>query len=677
MTPERCLAMLSFAPEVFNEVGLLVFDECHLLSPESGKIRRALDGMLCVLGFNHVAPDADILFLSAMVQNGTELANWLSDLTGRPAVDVDLIWKPSRQARGVVIYDAAELGTARANAIRAQQQEDERRGTTAGTLRKVAQNQLMAQPYAIWGLQHNWLTENSAFCSTTPLLSDQVKLAGKIEYGPSVRLTPNSNEVAARIAAAAAPKGLKTIIFVNTKNDAVKVAGDVANLINESIEPTEHEALRWKALETELGGLRHSLLAGPAAAVPHNSAMLRLERDLAERMFKRSNGAKVIVATPTLAQGLNLPAHLAILAGDKRASAQGGRESLEAHEILNAAARAGRAGHLANGLVLLVPEPIIEFAETNNLSARTVEKLKAVLPEDDHCVQISDPLQIVLDRVNVGDAIDPQVKYTINRFANLPTGDALAATEQLFDLGKSLAAYVAKSRSVEERFEEKVSAFRAAVAEHHAGSADETSAMLASQSGLSSDVVVRLKARIKASSGALPTEITGWIEWTTEWLIEDEEARLELLGDTQPGLLTAAGQPQSTVLTEDILRHVLRGIIAWVSGAPLSEIEQILGGEPESDAITKRTCPRARALASAVIPRGYSFVMGMVAHVTKDVYPFDLQEDLDQQMVECMSTALRLGFDSAEKLFFAHDTNALGRVEAHILWQQKMREPKI
>ncbi|TIU14371.1 MAG: hypothetical protein E5W53_30730, partial [Mesorhizobium sp.] len=62
MTPERCLAMLSFAPEAFSDVGLLVFDECHLLSPQSGKIRRALDGMLCVLAFNHIAPDADLLF---------------------------------------------------------------------------------------------------------------------------------------------------------------------------------------------------------------------------------------------------------------------------------------------------------------------------------------------------------------------------------------------------------------------------------------------------------------------------------------------------------------------------------------------------------------------------------------------------------------------------------------
>ena len=83
MTPERCLAMLSFAPEAFSEVGLLVFDECHLLSPQSGKIRRALDGMLCLLGFNHIAPDADFLFLSAMLKNAEVFAEWVGQLSGR------------------------------------------------------------------------------------------------------------------------------------------------------------------------------------------------------------------------------------------------------------------------------------------------------------------------------------------------------------------------------------------------------------------------------------------------------------------------------------------------------------------------------------------------------------------------------------------------------------------
>ena len=31
MTPERCLALLGFQPQTFEDVGLMVFDECHLL----------------------------------------------------------------------------------------------------------------------------------------------------------------------------------------------------------------------------------------------------------------------------------------------------------------------------------------------------------------------------------------------------------------------------------------------------------------------------------------------------------------------------------------------------------------------------------------------------------------------------------------------------------------------
>lgn len=85
----------------------------------------------------------------------------------------------------------------------------------------------------------------------------------------------------------------------------------------------------------------------------------------------------MIVATPTLAQGLNLPAHLAILAGDKRAGENpGDREDLEAHELLNAAARAGRAGHLANGIVILIPEPLIKFTRKKTLN----DQLKISLP---------------------------------------------------------------------------------------------------------------------------------------------------------------------------------------------------------------------------------------------------------------------------------------------------------
>ena len=74
MTPERCLALLSHAAGAIDEVGLLVFDECHLLSPMGGG-KRSLDAMLCLLHALKRAPDADLLLLSAMLTNAAEFPN--------------------------------------------------------------------------------------------------------------------------------------------------------------------------------------------------------------------------------------------------------------------------------------------------------------------------------------------------------------------------------------------------------------------------------------------------------------------------------------------------------------------------------------------------------------------------------------------------------------------------
>lgn len=665
MTPERCLAMLSFAPEAFSDVGLLVFDECHLLSPQSGKIRRALDGMLCVLGFNHIAPDADLLFLSAMLKNGPEFADWIHQLTGRDCVCVDLLWKPSRQARGVLIYKNGELEDAKKAAMTAQLAENKKKGKKAKGLRAVAERQLVAHPWAIWGLQHNRLREKRAHCVMTQVLDASVALAGDIKYGP-LRLKPNANHVAAKLAISASRSGLKSIVFVNTKNDAVAVAGEISDELNEKIDVTEAEQERWDALEAELGDLKHSLLPRPAIAVPHNSAMLRLERDLAERMFKRANGAKVIVATPTLAQGLNLPAQLAILAGDKRADAeQKGRTDLEAHEILNAAAR---AGHLANGVVLLIPEPIISFSEGEPLGWKVIEKLKSVLPEDDRCVVISDPLEIVLDRLMQGQTVDPDVRYVVNRMAALREAEGAAEPNVLFDLRKSFGAFAARKRHAEAELEAKITDLKKAIALDAPGEFDNTIAELASQSGLSMKLLLRLRKRIADGAGKLPSTIEGWLIWTIDWLTADDDARDSLLGGVSRSLMASCGRKRDAELTAEELALVLPGLVAWISGKPLCEVERALGGDPDSEDDAEKICPRARELVGTVVPRGLSFIVGLVSHVVEEVDPFGQQEELDRQVIECLGPAVRKGYDTPAKVFLSSNTTALlSRVQLHAL----------
>ncbi|MEG8026526.1 DEAD/DEAH box helicase [Sphingomonas aurantiaca] len=79
-TPERCLVLQSIQPEAFAQVALVVFDECHLLHPrESDRSRRAIDAMLCILNLTSYAPDADLLLVSAMMQNAEEMAGWVTE----------------------------------------------------------------------------------------------------------------------------------------------------------------------------------------------------------------------------------------------------------------------------------------------------------------------------------------------------------------------------------------------------------------------------------------------------------------------------------------------------------------------------------------------------------------------------------------------------------------------
>ena len=672
MTPERCLAMLSFAPEAFANLGLLVFDECHLLAPYGDRVRRSMDAMLCLLGLVRVAPSADLLFLSAMLKEAEAFSDWVAALTGRTCLCVDLLWKPSRQARGVLIYSDADVASAEKRALSIQRQIDKQTGKRAKGLRSKAAEHLALPAYALWGLQHNWLQEDSLRCSIRAVLDTPVLLTGQLGRG-TIRLKPNANHVASRVAVSAVKVGLKAIVFVNTKDDALSVARSISAELPTAERLTALEPERWSALETELGGLMHSVLSPDAAAVPHNASMIRLERDLAERLYRHPRGAAAIVATPTLAQGLNLPAHIAILAGDKRADSTGtGRSELEAHELLNAAARAGRAGHVANGVVLLIPEPPITFeAKEKALGPVAMQKLKSILPDDDRCVAISDPLQLILDRLSEGTELDADSRYLVSRMMGFRATGQDGSPAAPFDIRRSLGAFVARIEGSEERFERGVLALSAAVDNALASVSDERVASLASLTGLPLDVLERLLGRLSAGDAALPDSIDAWIDWTFSWLDSDVEARSSLLGDLSGSVRASCGLSRSGAVSAAELRIVAAGLRAWVHGAPLSQIETALGGNPFAGPSSASLCPRARELVGTVIPRGISFIVSIVSHLARTTVDGAGQQDLVRDTLDVLATCVRRGFDSADMLRFANDNpSVLSRVQLHRLYHQ-------
>ena len=655
--PEQCLAMLSYSPESFSDVGLLVFDECHLLSPQTHKIGRALDGMLCLLEFCEQAPDADLLFLSAMLKNAQEFGDWITSLTGRACAVVELLWKPSRQARGVVVYRRSDISTVEAESLSIQLAMDEEAGKAAAGLRVAARQALTAQPFVVWGLRHNWADVPDAR-ALTALSAETFALSGKLSNGGVVAL-PNANETAARIAVAAAGTGAKSIIFVNTKPVSVSTARDIAEQLAMDVVLNEREAALWSTIQIELGHARHSVFGnGAFGAVPHNAAMLRIERMLSEQLYKRSDGAMAIVATPTLAQGLNLPAQIAVLAGDKRAADEGnGREDLQAHELLNAAARAGRAGHLANGVVLLVPEPLVTFRNAALNDSPLLAKLSSVLPEDDRCVTITDPLERILDRIAEGETEDTEVRYTVNRLATLAGVDGDPSQMDAL-MARSFGAYKARQLRQEDAYLEKVLGLWTEVQEAAEDEWESVVLGLASKTGLPLDLLERLRNKLDAAAADLPTSVVGWVHFIFGWLQEDVAARDHLLAGVREAALKATGAATTSKLMKSTLVDIEPAVIAWLHGEPLDAIERILKGDPDAKAPTKAICPRARELASTFVVRGLSFIAGVVARMVMDM---DLMSDDDpqaSQVVQSLAAAVRRGFDSPES---SHSLTAIRR----------------
>ncbi|WP_156935512.1 MULTISPECIES: DEAD/DEAH box helicase [unclassified Mesorhizobium] len=447
MTPERCLAMLSFDSEVFTDVGLLIFDECHLMHPrDTDRSRRAIDAMLCILNFTALVADADLLLLSAMMANGGEIAAWLQELTGRHCLSLALTWKPTRQVRGCVVYSKAEIVGLNTQLVQVRRTVSNINPPTS------LKQTLTAKPFGFICLHQTWQSQARRDYALLPLLDSQVLLSTGTRRGNrSWYLTPNGNKVAATLAAATGKSGLKTLVFVQTipLADSASVAV-VEALGDANVRLTPEEKQQYDAAVDEMGSPAHVYVSVDAAGVLqascacHHGLLLPAERHLHESLFKRPDGINVLVATSTLAQGMNLPSEVVIIGGDSRFDDTSNRmEQLEAYELLNAAGRAGRAGEASNGFVLVVPSKVVDFDDTTSAIHNHWTSLRAIFSQSDQCLEIDDPMTGLLDQIHDMAAPSPTARYFIKRLpVDASAGDAPARAL----IGRSFAAFRARTR---------------------------------------------------------------------------------------------------------------------------------------------------------------------------------------------------------------------------------------
>lgn len=194
--------------------------------------------------------------------------------------------------------------------------------------------------------------------------------------------------------------------------------------------------------------------------------------------------------------------------------------------------------------------------------------------------------------------------------------------------------------------------------------------VVSSQSGMEMGVLDRLRLRLLGNACNLPTSIPAWVDWILDSLGADGPARLDLLSDKARAVNTSPGRGAELTLTAGTMQALKPAARASLEGRPLNEVERLLGGTPNGATVSQRQLPRAREFISTVVPRGLSFLAGVVARMTQEL---GLAEDGDngEPVLRALSGAVRRGFDTVPKLEFANANRRLvGRVATHLAYEK-------
>jgi hypothetical protein len=427
------------------------------------------------------------------------------------------------------------------------------------------------------------------------------------------------------------------------------------------------EEQKWRTLaEEEMGGDSYCYMKlAPdgtlrMGAASHHALLLREERDLHESLFRRPDGIKVLFATSTLAQGMNLPSEVVIISGDSRFDPQADKmQKLEAHELLNAAGRAGRAGEGAQGVVLLVPSKVIDFDDRNNQINGHWMDLQAVFEQADQCLVIDDALTVVLDRIHEGVTQTGDSAYLLSKLP-LAIIDAEVDPAEVL-LTRSFSAYRALVAADADWLSTRVASAVAARAAPDLPEADRWIVQVSGATGLSIDLLQQIVERLDAGafSGTALEVVVALLDWL----------------DAHPSQLFSLVRPESLEemfgtpyknLADDEARgkHGLFWLRKlwpiWMSGVPLCELEKVFLGRTTN----LKQCKNARHFASRLVP-DLAFLTGLPGRLLGARLSAADDETRVSSVLATLSAIVREGCDSPESLAVRlHLTRSVSRVAA-------------
>ncbi|MEK6750692.1 MAG: DEAD/DEAH box helicase [Chloroflexota bacterium] len=299
-TPEKFLALIRINEDALKNIGLVVVDEAQNLFENRG---FAIESNLFQITTKN--PECKIVFLSAMADKAPKLIEFYNRLRpGKELTQIISSNRPTRCSYGILTSF--------------QDQTQSPALVCYSALESDTQN--LQQPRTIFLPKtrgKNWL-------DTSTLIKNFIK---------------NSQR-----------SSLRSIIFVNRRDSTETRAREFSKDLEEIAYPEEalFDLARIKIERGESSPFEDSFKHEIA---PHHGSLPKIEQIFIEKWI-RKGFIKHVIATPTLAQGVNLPFDISIITFLTR-YVNGASKELSQAEVMNMLGRAGRAGMVSDGLALI------------------------------------------------------------------------------------------------------------------------------------------------------------------------------------------------------------------------------------------------------------------------------------------------------------------------------------
>jgi superfamily II DNA/RNA helicase len=305
-TPEKFLALIRANESVLRNIGLIVVDEAQNLFENRG---FAIEASLFQVSVS--SPECKIVFLSAMADKSSKIKEFYYRL--RPNGKLSQIVstnRPTRCSYGILT-----------------------------SLRDEDQKQVPA--FICYPVLDN--LEASIKRKPRQVLLPKTRAKKWLDNSTLVKNFIKNSQ----------GSNLRSIIFVGRKDSTETRAMEYSKEIGE-VNFSDDVLQDLSRIKVERGVPSPFVESFKHEIAPHHGSLPKVEQIFVEKWI-RKGFLKHVIATPTLAQGVNLPFDISIITFLSRFD-DGSNTALSQAEVMNMLGRAGRAGMVSDGLALIAQQ---------------------------------------------------------------------------------------------------------------------------------------------------------------------------------------------------------------------------------------------------------------------------------------------------------------------------------